>query len=127
MRQAARLYGQPKLRRPVLSGDASDFLLWLGRHPTSQKTIGNVFLPKISLRLLWHCPPTATDYSKAGLPWFDYYGGDKVALDGAKKLAGMQSVTAKSWQTGAGPLPGNEPATSQVVKTLGERQVRDSN
>ena len=72
-------------------------------------------------------PPTAADYSKAGLPWFDYYGGDKAALDGAKKLAGMQSVAAKSWQTGAGPLPGNEPATPQVVKTLGERQVRDTN
>ena len=72
-------------------------------------------------------PPTAADYSKAGLPWFDYYGGDKAALEGAKKLAGMQGVAAKSWQSGAGPLPGNEPATPWVVKTLGERQVRDSN
>ena len=62
-----------------------------------------------------------------GQPWFDYYGGDKVALDGARKLAGMQSVAAKSWQTGAGPLPGNDPATPQVVKTLSERQVRDTN
>ena len=42
-------------------------------------------------------PPTAADYSKAGLPWFDYYGGDKDALEGAKKLAGMKSVAAKSW------------------------------
>lgn len=72
-------------------------------------------------------PPTAADYSKAGLPWFDYYGGDKAALEGAKKLAEMRGVAAKSWQSGAGPLPGNEPATPRVVKTLGERQVRDSN
>ena len=89
--------------------------------------MGNDFAKNFVAATLALPAQTAAAYSKAGLPWFDYYGGDKVALDGAKKLAGMQSVTAKSWQTGAGPLPGNEPATSQVVKTLGERQVRDSN
>ena len=68
-------------------------------------------------------PPTASDYSKAGLPWFDHYDGDKAALDGAMKLAGMQSVASKSWQTGAGPLPGNEPATPRVVKMLGMRRL----
>ena len=72
-------------------------------------------------------PPTAADYSNAGLPWFDYYDGDKVALDGAKKLAGMQSVAAKSWQQGDGALPGNDPATPKVIHKLGKRQVRDSN
>ena len=72
-------------------------------------------------------PPTATDYSKAGLPWFDYYGGYKAALKGAKKLAGMQSVAAKSWQKGEGALPGNDPATPKVIHKLGNRQVRDSN
>ena len=71
-------------------------------------------------------PPTAADYSNAGLPWFDYYGGDKAALGGAKQLAGLQSVAAKSWQKGAGAVSGNEPATPTVIHTLGERQVRDS-
>ena len=71
-------------------------------------------------------PPTAADYTKAGLPWFSYYGGDKTALEGAKKLAGMQSVAAKSWQKGEGALPGNDPATPSVILDVGERQVRDS-
>ena len=47
-------------------------------------------------------PPTAKVYTDAGLPWFDHYGGDRTALDGAKKLAGMHSVAAKSWQEGRG-------------------------
>ena len=71
-------------------------------------------------------PPTAADYSNAGLPWFDYYGGDQAALEGAKKLAGMESVAAKSWQKGKGALPGNDPATPKVIHNVGKRQVRDS-
>lgn len=71
-------------------------------------------------------PPNAADYSKAGLPWFDYYGGDKAALEGAKDLAGLQSVAAKRWQKGEGALPGNEPATPTVIQELGEREVRDN-
>lgn len=31
----------------------------------------------------------------AGLPWFDYYGGDLKALEGAEKLAGLDSVAVK--------------------------------
>ena len=37
-------------------------------------------------------PPTARDYSRMGLPWFDYYDGDAKALEGAAKLAGLASV-----------------------------------
>ena len=72
-------------------------------------------------------PPTAADYSNAGLPWFDYYDGDKAALQGAKKLAGIKSVAAKHWEQGDGALPGNDPATPKVIHKLGKRQVRDSN
>ena len=70
-------------------------------------------------------PPTAKDYSDAGMPWFDYYDGDRAALEGAKKLAGLHSVAAKSWQTGVGPLAGNQPANPQVVETLTGRPVRE--
>ena len=43
-------------------------------------------------------PPTARDYSSdeaCWLPWFEHYGGDLTALDGAKKLAGLDSVAAR--------------------------------
>ena len=69
-------------------------------------------------------PLSAKDYSDAGLPWFDYYDGDRAALKGAKKLAGLHSVAAKSWQAGTGPLAGNQRASPQVVKTLTGRAVR---
>ena len=67
-------------------------------------------------------PPTAKDYSDAGLPWFEHYGGDKAVLDGARKLAGLHSVAAKSWQQGP-PLTGNEPAQPHVVETEGGRRL----
>ena len=67
-------------------------------------------------------PPTAKDYSDAGLPWFEHYGGDQAAVDGASKLAGLHSVAAKSWQQGK-PLTGNDPAQPQVVETVGGRRL----
>lgn len=38
-------------------------------------------------------PPTAEDYEKAGLPWFEYYGGDERALKGSETLRGIRTVT----------------------------------
>jgi hypothetical protein len=37
-------------------------------------------------------PPTAKEYTNAGLPWFDYYS-DTKALDGAEPLSGLKSVS----------------------------------
>ncbi|HEY9786805.1 MAG TPA: hypothetical protein V6D17_15490 [Candidatus Obscuribacterales bacterium] len=42
-----------------------------------------------------HMPPSASDYSNAGLPWFDYYSDDK-ALKGSAKLGNLKSVQAMS-------------------------------
>ena len=70
-------------------------------------------------------PPTAAEYTRAGLPWFDYYGGDLTALDGAEKLAGLDSVAAKSWKVGAGNLPGNDPVQPAVVRKLRRHRVRE--
>ncbi len=70
-------------------------------------------------------PPSALDYTKAGLPWFDYYGGDLNALEGAQKLAGLGSVAAKKLKKGEGVLPDNEPVQPKVVKKLGKGKVRE--
>ena len=35
---------------------------------------------------------TAHEYTENGLPWFEYYGGDKVAIDGGKRLGKIKSV-----------------------------------
>ena len=70
-------------------------------------------------------PPTATEYTEAGLPWFDYYGGDMKALDGAQKLAGLDSVAVKKLKKGEGVLADNEPVQPKVVKRLGKGKVRE--
>ena len=36
-------------------------------------------------------PVTAEQYASAGLPWFSYYDGDKVAIEGASKLGKVKS------------------------------------
>ena len=36
-------------------------------------------------------PPTSSEYSKAGLPWFDYYS-DSKAVEGSEKLATVKGA-----------------------------------
>ena len=52
-------------------------------------------------------PPTAQQYTKAGLPWFDYYGGDAEAMAGSEKLKAVASVGQISKEKG-NALPENE-------------------
>lgn len=47
-----------------------------------------------------HQPPTARQYTDAGLPWFDYYNADLTVLQGARKLANLESVTARRIREG---------------------------
>lgn len=70
-------------------------------------------------------PPTAADYTAAGLPWFDYYDGDRIALAGAKKLADLDSVAVRTLKQGEGVLPDNDPVRPAVVKRLGPARVRE--
>ena len=70
-------------------------------------------------------PQTAQDYTAAGLPWFDYYGSDLKALEGAKELAGLDSVAAVKLKKGEGFLPDNDPVTPAVVKKLNRSMVRE--
>ena len=70
-------------------------------------------------------PRTAQDYTAAGLPWFDYYADDLSALEGAKKLAGLDSVAVTQLKTGKGFLKDNDPVTPAVVKKLNRLMVRE--
>ena len=45
-------------------------------------------------------PPTAEDYTKAGLPWFDYYAADVETLAGAPALALVKSVAEMAAEKG---------------------------
>jgi hypothetical protein len=68
-----------------------------------------------------HKPPTAREYTKAGLPWFDYYSDGK-ALPGSGVLGGLTSLAAKMIGKGQGPLQDNEAVAPNVVK-LGKKGV----
>lgn len=65
-------------------------------------------------------PPTTAAYTKACLPWFDYYGGDNEAVAGAEKLADLASVATMGRKNGASPLPEND--TVDIERIIGLRK-----
>jgi len=67
-------------------------------------------------------PPTAADYARSGLPWFDYYGGDVKALKGAETLAKLKTVSETGIHKGEAPLPENESADIKNIVTLRKRR-----
>ncbi|MGD2124347.1 MAG: hypothetical protein PVJ76_21635 [Gemmatimonadota bacterium] len=74
-------------------------------------------------------PLTSREYDEAGMPWFEYYGGDREALEGAEKLAGLKTVKEIGQEKGEHPLPENESVGAPVVISLndkgGHRTVRE--
>jgi hypothetical protein len=75
-------------------------------------------------------PPTAKQYTNAGLPWFDYYDDKLESLDAQEPLERLLSVnTLKTLWHGA-KLSGNKSCEPKVVlpirKGLTQNQVRES-
>jgi hypothetical protein len=73
-------------------------------------------------------PPTAEDYTRRGLPWFEYYG-EQPAVTGSKTLGGMKSVADLGKEKGELPLPENQTVDPTNVitlrKGLAKNQVRE--
>lgn len=67
-------------------------------------------------------PPTAADYTAAGLPWFDYYS-EKPALGGSPILRGLKSVLQMGRKKNEMPLPENTPVMGEAVVPIGHRRV----
>lgn len=63
-------------------------------------------------------PPTASEYENAGMPWFDYYAADEVALDGGERLRGVRSITELAKEKKDVPLPENISVTPKTVVPL---------
>ena len=70
-------------------------------------------------------PPSAADYTKAGLPWFEYYDDKHTALGSTPTLAGLDSVAAKGIKLGKKPLLENEPINSTKVVPIHKGKVTD--
>ena len=73
-------------------------------------------------------PPTARDYTDAGLPWFDYYDADEEAVSGSDVLKTLKSVKQTGEAKGEAPLPENESIGVSRVVSLRDargRKVRE--
>jgi len=70
-------------------------------------------------------PPTAAEYTRAGLPWFDYYAADRKALEGSSRLRRMRSVVQIGKAKDERPLPENESMDPAHVVRLRAGRARD--
>jgi hypothetical protein len=74
-------------------------------------------------------PPTAADYTKAGLPWFEDYRKDLRPFPGSQILADLLSIGTKQPQTGEKVIRNTDIVEPQNVVTLGQgkRNVAEGN
>ena len=70
-------------------------------------------------------PPTAREYKKAKVPWFDYYDDRQTAVDAADALAALKSVAELGAEKGDVPLPDNEPVDVERVRHVGKKKRPD--
>ena len=86
----------------------------------------------IANSLTWHAatgslpptpPPTAEEYDRYGLPWFDTYD-DKPALEGAKALQQLKSVVQLDKKKGIVSLPENKSTKASYVVPVGPGKGR---
>jgi hypothetical protein len=74
-------------------------------------------------------PPTAKEYTRAGLPWFEYYDDMVKGIEGSSILGKLKSVVSKGKDKQDMPLPENDSVQPQNVvhlrKRLKQGQVRE--
>jgi hypothetical protein len=68
--------------------------------------------------------PTAAEYTRAGLPWFEYYA-ESPAVSGGQGFINLRSVLTLGKEKGQMPLPENTSVEPQTVVTLGKGFARD--
>ena len=74
-----------------------------------------------------HEPPTAKEYNEAGLPWFEYYDRDRKALEGAQRLARLDSLAVHRLKEGKGTFEDDTGGRPGQIVPLGTTppRVRD--
>jgi hypothetical protein len=70
-------------------------------------------------------PPTAEEYTRAGLPWFLWYDDKNAAIHGSETLAGMKSVATLGKKKKDRPLPENQSVTPERVIALRRNLTKD--
>ena len=69
-------------------------------------------------------PQTADDYTDAGLPWFEYFGGDKIAIEGAKRLGKLKSMKHVQPKTGENIWPTDQPIQNPKVVPVNKKEIK---
>jgi hypothetical protein len=72
-------------------------------------------------------PLTAREYGDAEGPWFDYKNEGADAIEGAAKLAELQSILEKANEKGDPPPPDLAPVTSDPVITITRKKPAKKN
>jgi hypothetical protein len=67
-----------------------------------------------------HPAPTAAEYTRRGLPWFETYRDGATALEGSPRLAGVKSVAALAAEKGEVVLPENQSVTPDNIHLIRE-------
>lgn len=68
-------------------------------------------------------PISAATYSEAGLPWFDFYDGDRKAIEGAKALGKIKTVKSIAQEKSDPVWPQDGPKTKYLVKKIKGKSV----
>ncbi|HEX8246008.1 MAG TPA: hypothetical protein VF541_21010 [Longimicrobium sp.] len=71
-------------------------------------------------------PPTAEEYTRAGLPWFDYYAESRTAVEGSGTLAKLKSIFQLGKEKGDVPLPENQSVETTTVIALHEKPTPET-
>lgn len=67
-------------------------------------------------------PPTAKDYSRQGLPWFEYYS-EKKAVPGSGILGGLDTVNTLGRKKRKNPLPENDSAAPETIVKIFKKKT----
>ncbi len=70
-------------------------------------------------------PFTSKEYTRAGLPWFNYYDENAKPLDGSANLKKLKSITEFGKEKGDTPLPENESVGIDKIVKLRRNMTRD--
>jgi len=72
-------------------------------------------------------PPSARDYTKAGLPWYEYYTDDSTSLPASGVIGKLKSVFTLGKEKGQNPLPENQSTGPKKILEIKKspNQVRE--
>jgi len=70
-------------------------------------------------------PLTAKEYDRYGLPWFDYYDENAVAVEGSQRLDKLKSIIQMGKEKGENPLPENTSVSAKNIVELKSKLKKD--